>query len=472
MAEPRRQPRCRGLQRRRSRPVRPLPAEPIRNTLSIPHDGFPLAEATNRPRIFLIHCQRLCLPTTSLQTPRLPRTISAVFDTASTIKRHPTFSQHKTMRTVLTNHSNYNARKNFLDLPLTDYRVRRVADFYKLLAHGLFRTTGRTHLRWLNSYRDFELYGGDLCHFFNGLSFGCRPWVTTYEWALPVWGRGQRRRYKKASQLLAGNACKKIIAMSAWAERCQDGIAHEFFPTVHQDVMAKSCVLHPAQRLYLANISEKREPKEHVVFSMVGHDFFRKGGKEILAVFDRLLTKGLPLKLNIVSRIKYGDIPTRSTAHDKHQAMKIIEKHSASIQLHHQQPHDAVIEIFKQSDVGLLTSFHETYGYSVIEAQSCGCPVVTTDIYALPEINNDDLGWIVRTPAKDYEGGVSYINAAERARLPKVIEEQLENIIETIVSDRTALRSKGARCIHEIRSQRSPEITAQRLQKVYDEALN
>ena len=47
-----------------------------------------------------------------------------------------------------------------------------------------------------------------------------------------------------------------------------------------------------------------------------------------------------------------------------------------------------VMNILKNTHVGLLPTYADTYGYSVLEAQSFGCPVITTNIRAMPEINN------------------------------------------------------------------------------------
>lgn len=48
----------------------------------------------------------------------------------------------------------------------------------------------------------------------------------------------------------------------------------------------------------------------------------------------------------------------------------------------------------KQCHIGLLPTFGDTFGFSVLEMQACGCPVITSNNYALPEINNKEIGWI------------------------------------------------------------------------------
>ena len=50
------------------------------------------------------------------------------------------------------------------------------------------------------------------------------------------------------------------------------------------------------------------------------------------------------------------------------------------------------LELMKKSHIGLLPTYADTYGYSVLEFQAAGCPVITTNVRALPEINNNNLG--------------------------------------------------------------------------------
>ncbi len=54
-----------------------------------------------------------------------------------------------------------------------------------------------------------------------------------------------------------------------------------------------------------------------VNFLFVGRQFFRKGGMEMLIVFDKLIEKGYPIHLTIVSNIEFGDYITKTTDADK-----------------------------------------------------------------------------------------------------------------------------------------------------------
>lgn len=56
-------------------------------------------------------------------------------------------------------------------------------------------------------------------------------------------------------------------------------------------------------------------------------------------------------------------------------------------------PNTQVVDVYSASDVLLNPAYGEGFGIPVIEAQSCGCPVITTNHTAMPELTG--AGWIV-----------------------------------------------------------------------------
>jgi len=48
--------------------------------------------------------------------------------------------------------------------------------------------------------------------------------------------------------------------------------------------------------------------------------------------------------------------------------------------------------------LALLPTCAETHGDVVLEAQANGCPVITTDIRTLPEINPSEIGYLIEVP--------------------------------------------------------------------------
>jgi len=129
-----------------------------------------------------------------------------------------------------------------------------------------------------------------------------------------------------------------------------------------------------------------------------------------------------------------------------------------------------VLELLKQAEVGLLPSYADTYGLSVLEAQACGKPVITTDIRALPEINPETAGWLIKVP-KNELGEALYTTPEERAELSNEIQTGLEAIVRSIIDDPSQIAIKGTAALARIRQQHDPQMYAEALRQIYHLAL-
>jgi glycosyltransferase involved in cell wall biosynthesis len=49
-------------------------------------------------------------------------------------------------------------------------------------------------------------------------------------------------------------------------------------------------------------------------------------------------------------------------------------------------PLDETVNFYQAADAFVYPSFNETFGLPILEAMACGCPVVTSDTSAMPEI--------------------------------------------------------------------------------------
>ncbi len=78
-----------------------------------------------------------------------------------------------------------------------------------------------------------------------------------------------------------------------------------------------------------------------------------------------------------------------------------------------QLPNSEVLDMMKKAHIGLLPTYADTYGYSVLEFQAAGCPVVTTNVRSLPEINDNDKGWLIEVP-KNRMGEAIYSTDTDR----------------------------------------------------------
>ena len=374
---------------------------------------------------------------------------------------------------VGTNSFAYPQLRNFLALPLQNYDFRQTSskDLFQLArnryADRFLRRCPHALSALINLYYDFNASGCDLLHFFNHVSIGRTPWVTTFETIVPYWGWHSKWLTRTALGYIARKQCRKLIALSNRAHQIQTRFLLSRYPEYHDDITAKICVIHPAQEPLVSNYNEKRLAEGDIIFTMVGNLFFQKGGMEVLLVFDHLLKRNYPIRLNIVSAMQDAKDPKRkTTAEEMAAARAIINRHPEHIRNWGAIPNDQVLALLRETHVGLMPTHYDTYGYFVLEAQASACPVITTDAVALPEINDNAVGWVINVD-KDAYGTPLYSIAAEKRRLRECIEAGLLQAIEEIVNRPEVIQRKGLKALERIRKDHDPRMAAEQLEAVY-----
>ena len=335
-------------------------------------------------------------------------------------------------------------------------------------------------------FNDLDLNKVDLLHFINTISYGKTPWITTFETIVPRFRNtlschhGKYCDYSsvkkdskilKALETLCGNSCKKLIAISDCSLNIQkDFLSH--FPEYLPEIESKLICLHPPQKARIKNYENKQLPLNgQIHFMFVGNDFFRKGGSEMLETFIELRKSNHNnLKLTIVSSLATDNYSTITTKAEVEKTKEIIIKNSNWIDFYSYLSNSKVNEIMKSAHVGLLPTYADTYGFSVLEFQASGCPVITTNVRALPEINNNETGWIIEIP-KNCLGEAIYTNIEDRNEIGRVIKKELVNVISEIMENRDLILSKANKALKHIRDYHSPEEYSRKIGEIYHRAL-
>ena len=366
-----------------------------------------------------------------------------------------------------TNQINYPEIRNFASLPYSKkIQFVKERDLFNTLLNVYFRFTGKVlpFLQFL--HYDFGISKTKLKHFFNTISFSRRLWFVTFETTVPRLENSNPFWYNIAVKQLASKRCKKIIAISKCTYDLQLEFLNTYYPEYFDTIKSKMTIIYPPQKLSIKSYNEKNINEKNIIFTIVGSDFFRKGGREILLVFSKLIEEGLNIKLNIVSSLEYGDYATHTTLEDYNNAFKIINKYPMNITHYNTLKNDEVIELFKSSHIGLLPTWGETFGYSVLEAQASGCPVISTNLRALPEINNNDIGWLIEVPKNsDQNGLIDTVNARNIFSL--TIQNQLEDIIKKILSNPAIIKQKAIKSLNNIKLNHNPKNVASFLENLY-----
>ena len=267
-------------------------------------------------------------------------------------------------------------------------------------------------------------------------------------------------------ELLASDTCKKILVTGPCAKAWQRRKA-QLAPDLENDIMNKVVVIPPAQDVLISEREGKQlSSKGPLKLAMVGSHFFRKGGLELLRAVQRLINEGAHITLDIISSLSTTH-QTGDTEADKDEAHRIIESLS-EVTWHGKQPHDVVINVFQESHIGVLPSYIETYGYTVLEAQACGCATITSDVKAFPDINPNLVGWQIKISGDDYD----FQTEEGRSLISQRLERGLYRVLAKAQNDPTKVIEKGRAALQRIREYHSPKQHKTRIKSIYDQALN
>ncbi len=385
----------------------------------------------------------------------------------------------------------YPEKRNIIGI-VNDAEYQKVRDFF-ILAEARMSKLNRIVKKELFSTKDFSnqfydcnLNKVSLFHFFNAISYGRTPWITTFETILPrfdcllAWHHGSEPdlsniknedKIRKALRAIASSSCKRIIAISD----CNANMQRYFlrnFPEYKENIESKLIVMHPPQEVYISKYSDKHLSLEgKIKFIFVGASFFRKGGVEIIETLKSLIEQyKYDIEFTIVSSLKIDNYATKEGVDDVKKAKELIHQNSDWINFFSQLPNHEVIELMNKSHVGLLPTYADTYGFSVLEFQATGCPVITTNVRALPEINNNHTGWMIELP-KNSLGEAIYTTKGDRLIISNLIRKGLEQAIHEIFSDRTVIVHKSNKSIFKLKENHSINSYASSLKNIYLEAI-
>ncbi len=284
----------------------------------------------------------------------------------------------------------------------------------------------------------------DVYHLSNTLTISRKPWVALFEHYLPRWNCES----EKGMAMLARRQCRRLVAMSQYAKKTQASKLRRF-PAIEETVMKKVVVVPPGQKILVSPSRVRSRDSEELMFTFVGGDFFRKGGREILQAFDALIREGEKVRLTIISTLDTGDYASRSTPRDAEWALGMMRGMGRNVTYQPSLAHREVLDLFLRSDVSLLPTYHDTYGFSLLESQAAGCPVISTDCCALSEINDNDIGWMIRVPI-DTLGDPHIETAEQRAAFSKTVSEGVYATVKEICRNPDAIPAKGALALRRI----------------------
>ncbi|MBE5251612.1 glycosyltransferase [Mixta mediterraneensis] len=320
----------------------------------------------------------------------------------------------------------------------------------------------------------------DILHLFNEVAITRHKWLATFETelprVLPVAGVAKHENtelHRLIPHVLKDN-CFGLIAISEATLNIQMKL-FKHTPDIAKRMREKTVVLHPPQPLFCQQKLPRPLGKLRLVFA--GNEFYRKGGAEVVLAISQLLEEKKIDESQLDVQL-IGELSKRhNIAHRQYQDNEAfyrdienrIQRYSC---FKHQSRMDnaALMELFRNSDLGLLPTWQETYGFSVLEMQSNGCPVITSNVRALPEINPPEAGWCIGGTLND-DREYSIGSVAERDQLRQALVNALKLVLLEIIENPGIVQQKGEAAITRIKEQHCPSRYIQQLNDIYQRGV-
>ena len=320
----------------------------------------------------------------------------------------------------------------------------------------------------------------DVIHTFNRVCLHDRNrWVATFEKTFPEYFSDETeinyRMMRRQLPLILSDKCIAILPMSQWAYNYELWLLGKFASQEEiSQIKRKMTVLYPPQELLISKeeVKQKFANIQKVKFLYVGSQVKRKGGAEVLKAFHELYRKYPDFSLVFVGNLEGNYNNFYMDDKEKKEIQSIIQ-HAKWLEYHEKVSNGEVLELAKQAHVGLLPSMGDTFGFSVLEMQACGCPVITTDRQALSEINNDRCGWLIRTKDVRLPHGddFGHYTRDEVRTLSRVIEEKMVEIVTDILENKQLIYLKAEKSLERIINRHGLQEYAEKLHSIYQRAI-
>ncbi len=305
----------------------------------------------------------------------------------------------------------------------------------------------------------------DLIHSTNNLMvLGNRPWIVDTESGHGLLGfkyKLSKRKYfmNAAKKILRQKSCKKILC---WSKICKKS----FLDIFGEEFGGKVEVVYPSH--HPVNLKRK-EKKGKVKLLFVSRRFQEKGGYELLEAFDKIKDK-YNCELRMISIFskeileKYGD--------DK--KVKLIEAKLSR---------DKLARYFREADIFIYPNRIDTYGFVIIEAMAYGLPVITMNLYAIPEmIQNGKNGLLIEPLLKWHDKNGKHLWKDDTTYYKRYEQEfqknhekyasEISKKMEILIKDKKLREKMGKENYKEISEGKfSIKERNKKLEKIYSECL-
>jgi glycosyltransferase involved in cell wall biosynthesis len=268
-------------------------------------------------------------------------------------------------------------------------------------------------------------------------------------------------RLKLIEYLVLKENCKKVIF---WSNAGMETM--ESYGKVKNKAMwDKSTVIYPAIREVDDDLIQFSSGNRiNLLFS---GDFFIKGGANVVDAFE-LISKVYPEVTLRLCCDESRDFNTDNDDLKKSYLQKI--KTNSKIVLGRVSRENMLNEILPMTDIYLLPTYNEAFGFAILEAMAYGIPVISTNIMAIPEMIEDCVnGSLINCSDFDlatlFKG--CYVSDINKDFNDFMTENVYQNLLDLIVFDKKR-RKMGESAIEIARIKFSFAIRNEKLLEIYN----
>lgn len=322
----------------------------------------------------------------------------------------------------------------------------------------------------------FTMIGGkyDLIHSMNAIPLFARvPFIVTFEDWMPRTPPDIRLSSleRMLTRVIAGDRCKALVAMSHFARRQM--MTQQQRSPHYTSLLDKTEVIYPG--IKPMGMPPKTLGNE-LRLLFVGADFMRKGLPVLVAAHEELQRDGIPVRTTVVSSFRWYRSDYIGPKSKALVAEQVERLHRSSITILERQSNAAVRQLMREHDILVLPTFHDTFGFVILEAMAAGTPVIASDTCAIPEIINEKNGMLLPLPTdslgrwdmlyKKRQTEYDYHYLGDAVRMARALVEHLQ----TLWNQRHRYPELSAGALKTI-EQRFNRINARdRLEELYDRA--
>lgn len=191
------------------------------------------------------------------------------------------------------------------------------------------------------------------------------------------------KRKKIIERMLVSPYCKKILCIS---EAARKSVINTF---IHETIARKCEVIYPyvEPRTHFAS----KEKNNKIIILTVNTKFYMKGTREVLRAFEKLIEKFNNIELWVVSNTPQEYIKR----YKNNPSIKFFPATFSKEELHKR--------FFSRCDIFVQPSYQDSFGLVYLEVMSHGKPIVSTDLFAIPEMVIDGYnGFLISSPLYMY----------------------------------------------------------------------